>query len=192
MKVFSASEWQPFNHAKEIVMIKKILFGLIGLIVLLVLVSFVLPSEYKVSRTRVMNAPPEKIFPYLNQPKLWKDWSAWHSRDTNMKLAYAGPDVGVGAQASWESKSEGNGAMTFTKSDANRFVEYKLTFADWGMVSTGTLKLEPQGNGTSVTWATEGQLGMNPISRYFGLVMDKMIGGDFETGLANLEKVAQK
>lgn len=70
---------------------------------------------------------------------------------------------------------------------------YRLTFADWGMRSTGTLLLVPKGEAvTEVKWTSDGDLGNNPMYRYFGLFMDKMIGKDFEGGLINLKSLAEK
>ena len=169
----------------------KILGGLAVLVLLLVLVAFVLPRQYRVERSVVINAKPEAVLAQVADLSAWKNWGAWQERDPQMKLSYSTPSTGVGAWSAWESKSEGNGKMTFTEVTSSKLA-YQLEFVDFGMKSTGVLELQPQTNGVRVVWSDAGDLGMNPMSRWFGLFLDKMIGPDFERGLANLKKLAEK
>jgi carbon monoxide dehydrogenase subunit G len=74
----------------------------------------------------------------------------------------------------------------------NEKIVYTLHFPEFGMRSTGQLRLEPTGNATRVTWSNEGDVGANPVNRYFALMMDRMVGPDFEAGLANLKSLAEK
>jgi carbon monoxide dehydrogenase subunit G len=82
--------------------------------------------------------------------------------------------------------------MEFTAAVPNRRVDYSLAFQDFGMSSRGQLRLTPEGEGTRVTWTNEGDMGGNPVNRYFGLLMDRMVGPDFEAGLANLKAAAER
>ena len=116
----------------------------------------------------------------------------WNRRDPNMKIDYAGPESGLGAKWSWESKTEGSGEMEFTQAEQNKLLGYRLTFKDFNSTSTGMLKLEPEGAATKVTWSFAGDAGNNPMMRYMGLMMDGMIGKDFDAGLANLKALAEK
>jgi uncharacterized protein YndB with AHSA1/START domain len=170
----------------------KILIGLALLALLLAVVGFMLPRQFRIERSMVMAAPAEKIYPLVSEPKNWTRWGVWNQRDPNMTLAFSGPASGVGAKWSWQSKSEGNGAMEFTGAEANRQIVYKLTFADMGMESKGVLSLVAEGTGTRVTWTNEGEFGNNPFVRYFGLMMDTMVGKDFDGGLKNLKVLAEK
>ncbi|WP_184197214.1 SRPBCC family protein [Chitinimonas taiwanensis] len=168
--------------------IKQIVLGLLGLIALIVVVGFFLPSEFAIARSTVINAPPERIFAQLDDPRAWKHWTVWNQRDPQMQLSYSGPARGLNAGWQWRSASEGNGEMVFTSIDPNRQLDYTLSFPDMGMRSSGVLRLEASGSGTRLTWTNAGDMGMNPINRYFGLFMDQLVGPDFEAGLANLKR----
>jgi uncharacterized protein YndB with AHSA1/START domain len=168
----------------------KVLKYLIGLIVILLLAGFLLPSNYSAQRSTTINAPAEKVFPLLSNNKEWKRWTVWNQRDPNMTITYSGPEQGVGAKWTWKSKSEGNGAMTFTAVEPNKRIAYSLEME--GMTpAPGDFTLTPSGNGTKVTWLMTGDAGVNPLYRWFGFFMDKLVGPDFEAGLANLKKLAE-
>lgn len=173
-------------------MLMKVIKWIVILVAAFVGIGFLLPADYKVSRSIDINATPDKIYPHLVAPKAWPKWTVWNARDPNMKVTYSGADSGVGAKWAWESKSEGNGSMEFSKAEPNKMIEYKLFFPDFGSTSTGTLTLTPSGNTTKVTWTNEGSMGGNPLMRYFGLMMDSMVGKDFAGGLANLKALAEK
>lgn len=172
--------------------LKRILLTLVALVALVLLVGMVLPSGFKVQRSVVITAPPDRIFPLLADPREWKRWAIWNQRDPAMKIEYSGAPSGAGARWSWQSKTEGNGAMEFTAAVPYKHVDYSLTFPDFGMTSRGVLTLVPDGAGTRVVWTNEGDMGKNPFNRYFGLMMDSMVGPDFEAGLANLKKLAER
>jgi Polyketide cyclase / dehydrase and lipid transport len=169
----------------------KIVIGLIVLVLLLVgglvLATQFFPGEFKVERSIVINAPPAAVFVKTGDLKEWKSWTAWHARDSQMVLKYSDTTTGVGAWTSWESKTEGNGKFTLTEWQQDQLVAYLLEFPDFGMKSDGRLELKPEGAGTKVTWISSGKLTRNPMQRAFGLFMDKLIGPDFETGLAKLK-----
>jgi uncharacterized protein YndB with AHSA1/START domain len=169
----------------------RILAGLAALVLLAVLVAFLLPRKYRVARETAIKASPEKVFAQVGDLRAWQKWSAWHERDPAMKLSFSEPSAGVGAWSAWESKTEGNGRMTFTTSDPGKQLRYKLEFPDYGMTSNGTMALAPTADGVRVVWSDEGDLGMNPMSRWFGLFLDRMIGPDFEKGLAKLKALTE-
>jgi hypothetical protein len=169
----------------------RILGGLAVLVLLLVLVAFVLPRQYRIERAAVIKAKPEAVLAQVADLRAWKNWGAWQERDPGMKLSYSTPSAGVGAWSAWESAKEGNGKMTITAQSPS-VVTYTLEFPDMGMKSEGAMTLAADGAGTRVTWTDAGDLGMNPMSRWFGLFLDKMIGPDFERGLANLKKLLEK
>ena len=171
--------------------LKKILGGLAVLVLALVLVAYAFPRQYRVERALVINAKPEAVLAQVADLSAWKNWGAWQERDPQMKLSYSKPTAGVGAWSAWESKSEGNGKMTITEQTPAR-ITYRLEFPDQGMQSVGTIELRAQDGGIRVVWADAGDLGMNPMNRWFGLFLDKFIGPDFERGLANLKRLAEK
>ena len=173
--------------------LKWILWAVLALIVVLVAGGYLLSPRFVVSRSVVVQAPPEKVYPLVASPREWAKWSVWMRRDPAMRIAYDGPDSGSGAKWSWQSRSEGNGSMTFTAAEPPRRVAYALFFSDFGTTSTGDLLLAPEGTGaTRVTWTLNGDMGANPVFHWMALFADGMVGKDFEGGLANLKQVVEK
>jgi uncharacterized protein YndB with AHSA1/START domain len=171
--------------------VKRILIGVIALLLLFAAISLALPSQFRVERSVAIAAPAEKVYPLIASPAQWKRWSAWNQRDPKMQIEYAGPAAGTGARWSWRSETEGNGTMEFTEAVPGQRLAYRLTFADFGMQSTGLLRIEPQGGGVRVSWSNEGDMGASPVNRWFGLFMDRLVGPDFESGLTNLKRLAE-
>lgn len=172
-------------------LLRKLLGGLAVFILLLVIVAFFLPRHYRIERTLSIKAQPGEILPQLADLKAWKNWGAWQERDPGMKLSYSTPSTGVGAWSQWESAKEGNGKMTITSQTATK-VAYDLEFPDMGTTSKGSVELIPEIGGTRAVWVDAGDLGMNPLNRWFGLFLDGLIGPDFERGLANIKKLVEK
>ncbi|MCW5554957.1 MAG: SRPBCC family protein [Verrucomicrobiae bacterium] len=175
-------------------MLKKILIGLAVVIIVFLIVVALQPSEYHVTRSTTMAAPPEAVFPHVNELKKWAAWNPWERIDPNMKLTYEGPEAGVGASYSWVGNSEvGEGKMTITGSRLNESVQLKLEFfKPMASVSDTEFTFKPQGNQTEVTWAMSGK--NNFIGKAFCLFMnmDKMIGGQFEKGLTDLKTITEQ
>jgi uncharacterized protein YndB with AHSA1/START domain len=166
--------------------------GLVGLWLLLLLVGFVLPGHFKVERSTVISAQPAAVFPRVADLKAWRQWGVWFSRDPAMQVAYSPATTEVGAWSQWKSKSQGDGKMTITAVRPGEYFEYRMEFADMGMVSRGTMELAAgPGATTRVTMGMEGDLGRSPINRWFGLFMDRLVGPDFEAGLANLKRISE-
>ena len=170
---------------------KRILIGLVALALLFAAVGLALPSRFSVERSVTIAAPAEKVYPLIAAPAQWQRWSVWNQRDPKMKIEYAGPAAGTGARWSWRSETEGNGEMEFTDAVGGRQLTYRLSFPDFGMQSTGQLRIEPEGNGVRVNWSNEGEMGASPVNRWFGIFMDRLVGPDFEGGLANLKRLAE-
>jgi hypothetical protein len=169
--------------------LKKVILAVLLLPIVLVVVSLFLPSTYRVERRVTINAKPGAVFPHINTLKLWPEWTAWTTEKyPDMKASLTGPETGMGASYSWEGKSSGRGTLKITRSEPDKSIGYDLDFENGKYVSKGAITLEPVGESVSVTWSNEGDLGWNPVSRFFGLFMDKMMGPDFEEGLRNLQK----
>lgn len=169
-------------------LLKKVAMIACGFIVLFAIVGLMLPSTYEVKRQVSINASAPEVYANIVNLKAWREWSVWYERDPNMKVTFSGPDSNVGMKSSWLSETEGNGVMTLTQVNENQMVEYDLQFPDMGFGSVGVLTLQEENGGTLVVWTNTGEIGYNPIFRYFGLMMDGMIGPDFEAGLANLKE----
>jgi len=169
----------------------RTIVGLVILVAVLLGIGMVLPSQFRVERTATINAPADKIYALLADPREWKRWTVWNQRDPAMKVTYGGPPSGAGAKWSWQSKSEGNGEMEFTEAVPGQRMGYKLSFPDMGMTSRGAVTLTPGAGGVKVSWSNEGDMGANPVNRWFGLFMDRLVGPDFQAGLANLKRLAE-
>lgn len=169
-------------------MLKKVLIGLAALIVLLILVAYLLPSHIHVERSAVIDASPEKVYSDLNNFRNWSAWSPWQKLDPNMQHSYSGPESGVGHKDTWTSdhKYVGNGSQTIVESVPNELIKSQLEF-DGQEGGSGFFKLESEGEGTKVTWGMDMEAGMNPMSRYMGLMMEGWMGPVFEQGLGDLK-----
>ena len=172
--------------------LKWTLIVVVALAAIVVAGGMLMPSAYKVERSTLVNVPPAKVYPLIADPRSWPKWTVWNKRDPDMKLAFSGAPSGAGAKWAWESKSEGNGNMAFTAAEPDKSVTYALAFPDMGMTSTGQLALAPEANGTRVRWTNAGDVGGNPLMRWFVPFMDSMMGPDFEGGLANLKALAER
>lgn len=177
-------------------MVKSVLkwavIGLLGLVAVLVLGGLLLSRTFTVVRSTVVAAPPDAVYAALADPRRWNDWAVWNKRDPAMKITYSGPATGAGAVWAWQSKTEGDGRMTFTQAVPGQRLAYDLYFPDWDSTSRGDFVLRPDGPGTRVTWTMVGDMGANPVWRWMGLMADRMVGPDFEQGLAGLKAVAEK
>jgi uncharacterized protein YndB with AHSA1/START domain len=173
-------------------LLKWLLIAVAGVVAVLFLGGYALSPEFKVVRSVTINAPADKVYALVADPREWKRWSVWNERDPAMAIAYSGPPSGAGAAWEWKSKSEGDGKMTFTAAEPGKRVAYDLFFPDFGTTSNGDLLLMPEGGGTKVTWTMNGNMGSSPLLRWMALFGDKMVGPDFDAGLAHLKAVAEK
>lgn len=170
-------------------MLKGILVILAVIIVVVLVLASMQPNEFKLSRSAVVKAPADKIFPEINDLKAFDKWNPFIEADPNVKVTYAGPESGVGMSSSWNGNNQiGEGMDTIIDSKANQSVVMRLDFVR-PMKNTAqvTFTLQPQAQGTLVTWDMTGK--NNFVGKLFHLCinMDKMVGGQFEHGLNNLK-----
>jgi len=174
-------------------MIKKIVLGLLVVIVLFLIVVALQPAEYRVTRSAIVAAPPPDIFLQVNDFHNWEKWSPWAKLDPAMKQTFEGPASGKGAIYHWTGdKKVGEGQMTITESHPNDLIRINLEFIKpFASTALTEFTFKPEANGTSVTWSMSGH--KNFMSKAFCLFMsmDNMIGGDFERGLASLKSAAE-
>ena len=174
-------------------MLKIILLAIPVIIVVFLIIVTLQPSSYRVVRSMAMSAPPETVFPHMNDLRKWEVWNPWSKADPNIKLTYGGPASGVGANYSWAGKREvGEGRATISESRPNESVKYKLEFFKpmSGFAET-EFTFKSQGKQTEVTCTMTGE--KNFMSKAFCLFMsmDKMIGGKFEKALVDLKAIAE-
>jgi effector-binding domain-containing protein/uncharacterized protein YndB with AHSA1/START domain len=172
--------------------LKKVLIALVLIVVAAAGIGLLLPRQVHVERSAVIDAPRATVFALVNGFRNFNKWSPWHAMDPQAKYAYEGPDFGVGAKMSWsgDAKTVGSGSQEIVESRPWEAVRTSLDFGDQGK-AVAQFTLAPEGSGTRVTWGFDTDLGMNPVGRYFGLMFDRMIGKDYEKGLAGLKTLAE-
>lgn len=169
-------------------MLKKILLSAALVIAGLLVVVALQPDDFRVTRSAVISAPAPAVFEQINNFQRWNDWSPWARLDPQAKNTFEGPPSGVGATFAWAGNHEvGEGRMTITESRAAELIRMKLEFIK-PMAATNITEFSfrPKGEQTEVTWSMAGR--NNFIGKAVGLIFncEKMVGGRFEQGLANL------
>jgi len=169
-------------------MLKKIFLLLVVAIAAFAGVAALQPADFRVVRKAQIDGPPATVFPHVNELKKWDEWSPWAKLDPNAKNSFEGPPGGPGSSMFWSGNSQvGEGRMTIVESFPNRYIKFRLDFIrPFAATSMAEFNFEPNGDKTTVTWSMSGT--KNFISKAIGLIMDcdKMIGGQFEQGLAQL------
>ena len=178
-------------------MLKTVLLGLAGVLVVavagLLIVAATKPDSFRVQRSASIKAPPEKIFAQINNLRAHGAWSPWERKDPGMKRTFSGPEAGKGATYEWDGNKEiGQGRMEIAEVVAPSKLTMKLDFIrPFEAHNIAEFVLQPAGDSTTVTWAIYGP---SPyISKVMTMFfdMDRMIGKEFETGLANLKALTE-
>ncbi len=171
----------------------KILIALAVVVIALVGVVAVQPSGFRIARTTTISAPPPAVFAHVNDLHKWEAWNPWAKLDPAMKQTYGGAAAGTGAIYTWAGNREvGEGRMTLTESRPSELIRIKLEFLKpFRATNTAEFTFKPDGDRTVVTWTMTGE--KNFIAKAVGLVMnmDRMVGGQFETGLARMKSVVE-
>lgn len=170
-----------------------------ALIVVLILVSIIivggllLPDHAHVERSANVDATPEQVYALLSNTHKVKDWSPWFDMDTNMKVTYSGPASGVGASYAWTSEewTVGNGTYLITEAKPNSNVTVRMKFGE-ETNATARFIIATNGKSSNVTWTYDSDANGNIFGRWFGIMMDKMLGPDYEKGLSQMSAAAQK
>jgi Polyketide cyclase / dehydrase and lipid transport len=173
-------------------MIKVILILLTAIVVLAIVVAMQ-PADFRVERSATMSAPPQAVFVQVDDLRKWEAWNPWQKLDPAMKMTYAGPPSGPGASYAWAGNNQvGEGRLTITESRPNDLVRIKLEFMKpLAATNTATFTFKPQGNQTAVTWSMEGRNNFLAKAINLFMNMDRMVGGQFEKGLADMKKIAE-
>jgi Polyketide cyclase / dehydrase and lipid transport len=170
--------------------------GMLVLVVVVIILGLALtkPSTFRVERSITVNASPEKVAGLINDFHQWNEWSPWAKLDPTMKTTYTGPTSGPGAIYEWEGNSKvGKGRMEILSVEPAK-TSIKLDFLKpFEGHNISDFVLEPQGSATRVNWVMYGPTEFFPgkIMSVF-TSMDKMIGPDFDKGLANLKTDAER
>jgi carbon monoxide dehydrogenase subunit G len=173
---------------------KKILLVLVIAVCLLLVFAATRPGTFHVERTTAIKAPPEKIFPMINNFHSWAAWSPYESLDPAMKKSFSGADSGPGAVYEWEGNSRaGKGRTEIVESIPASKIKLKL---DMIKPIEGhndvEFTLQPKGDTTNVTWGMSGHSSLMVKVVGIFMNMDRAVGSDFEKGLSNLKTIAEK
>ena len=165
----------------------------LGIAVVLILAAMK-PDHFRVQRTAAIKAAPDKIFPLINDFKAWPAWSPYETKDPDMKRTYGPMTAGKGATYAWDGNSNvGGGNMLITDAPAPSRVALDLNMTrPMTAHNKVELTLVPAGNATTVTWSMHGETPYWAKIFHVFFNMDKMVGGDFENGLAKLKAAAEK
>ncbi len=172
--------------------LKRIALLLLALVALLMVVGFLLPRKVHVERATVIAAPPSTVFALVNGYRQFNRWSPWHDIDPNTQYTYEGPENGVGAKMSWKAdpRTVGSGSQEIIESRAPELVRTSLDFGGQGK-ATAQFGLASEAGGTRVVWSMDTDMGALPVGRYFGLMMNSIVGKDYEKGLQGLKALAE-
>jgi len=174
-------------------MLIKILIGVALLIAVVLILAATRPNTFSVERSASIKAGPEKIFTLINDFHQWDSWTPYN-KDPAMKKTYSGAASGVGAISTWEGNSDvGTGSIQITESVPPTKIVMDLQMVKpFNCRNRVEFTLTPTADATTVRWAMTGA--SNYFSKLMGLFisMDKMVGRDFEVGLAGLKKTAEK
>ncbi|MCB1278427.1 SRPBCC family protein [Prosthecobacter sp.] len=173
-------------------MIKKLLIGLVVLVVAILAAALLKSPDFRVERSLVIAAPAEKIFPWFDSHKKFNEFNPWLKMDPDAKVEYTGPESGVGAASTWDGKLTGKGKATTTESRPNELIRLRM---DWMEpmegVSTVDYTFAPEGGGkTKVTWAMYGT-NEGLLAKVMSLVFncESMCGPEFKKGLTEAAKL---
>ena len=175
------------------------MFKIIGLIVALVIAGVLIlaatrPDTFRVQRATTIQAPPQKVFEFIDDFNRWSVWSPWEKKDPAMKRTFGAATSGKGATYAWQgNKDVGQGSMEIAASAPPSRVAIKLDFVKpFEAHNMVEFTLEPKGEATAVTWSMQGHTPYFAKIIHLFFDMDSMVGKDFEAGLASLKSAAEK
>jgi len=181
-------------------LIKGLIVFLVLLVAVLIGVAFVLPASAHVERSITIARPAAQVFAVVNSYRRFNEWSPWAAKDPSAHYTVSGPVAGVGAKQAWQGDPHtvGSGSQEIVESKPNESVTTALDFGDMGK-ATARFLLSPEGQGTRVRWTLDtdaplpldGRIIWNTVGRYMGLFMDRMVGPDYESGLARLKVLVE-
>jgi uncharacterized protein YndB with AHSA1/START domain len=151
------------------------------------------PATFRLSRSATIAAPPEKVFALINDLRQFNTWNPFAKMEPTVAITYDATSAGVGGAYNWKGDKTGEGRMQITESVPAQRVSAKLDFSKpFEAHNVVDFTVQPQGSGSTVTWAMHGPMPyLNRVMTIF-FDMDKTVGNDFEAGLANLKALAEK
>jgi len=174
-------------------MLKRILIALAVIVIAFLGVVAMQPSEFRVTRTATIAAPAPVVFAQVNDFHNWEAWNPWAKLDPAMKQTYEGAPAGTGAMYTWAGNSQvGEGRMTLTESRPNDLIRVRLEFVKpFKATNVAEFRFRLEGDRTAVTWSMTGRNNFMAKALHLVMNMDRMVGGQFEKGLAQMKAVVE-
>lgn len=171
-----------------------IILGVLAFLVVAVLVAAALqPASFRIERSLVVNAPPDKAFALVDDFHAWGSWSPWEKLDPGLRRTYSGAPRGQGALYAWEGNPKvGSGRMEILESSPPGRLLIKLDFLKpFEAHNQAEFAFTAEGGATRVTWAMTGPQAFPMKLMCLFMNMDRMVGADFEKGLASIKQIAE-
>ncbi len=170
-----------------------ILAVIVAAIAVVLIVASTRPDTFRIARSTSVNAPPEAIYPMIADFHRWTEWSPYEKLDADLKRSYGGTESGVGATYAWEGKKAGAGTMEIIGVTPPHLISIKLDFTKpFAASNVAEFAMRPGAGGTAVTWSMTGKQTLMPKVMGLFFNMDRFVGRDFETGLANIKRNAER
>ena len=173
---------------------KYLFFALLFLVIVFFVYGFFfLEDKVQVSRSITIDRPAAKVFKAVNSMHHFNKWSPWSNYDPEAKYEFSGPEYGVGSKMTWQGNEKvGSGKQTIIESSAHSMVKAELYFDGQGDdPSWATYQIKDMGGVSEVSWVFDTDFKGNILSRYFGMMMDGMLGPEYEKGLLNLKTLVE-
>lgn len=167
--------------------------GAAALLALFLAIGFALPSTVRVEESVTINRSSGAMYGVLSDLRIFHEhWSPWAERDPDMTVTFSGPARGVGASMAWSGDPDavGTGRMTVVQVDPGREIVTVLAFEGQGN-ATARWVVEPEDEGSTVTWAFESEIGSDPVSGWAGLMIARFVAADYRDGLNRLKTYAE-
>ena len=152
----------------------------------ILLVGFLLPTEWQAEASAELDASPEAVFAYLDSPEGWQAWTPW----PDSGVVRIGPERGRGSGLTWDDPELGSGRFEIVSVQPMARVAYAVEVNDGAMTTTGSFELRPSGTGSAATWRESGDLGRNPLMGFWAFFMTDAQASEMEKGLARLDSLA--
>lgn len=174
-------------------MLTMILALLVIAIAVLVIFVAMQPAQFRVTRGLTIAAPAANVFAQVNELGRWEAWNPWQKKDPAMQLNFSGPPAGTGASYAWSgNKQVGEGHLTITESRPHELVRIRLEFfKPFAATNMAEFTFRVEGDKTAVTWSMTGRNNFMAKALHLVMNMDRMVGGEFEKGLAEMKTVAE-
>lgn len=168
-------------------MLRRVFAVLGGGLILFLAIGFLLPGNWSVERSLVVDAAPDSVHRILRRPRAWRAWMPWPETGAT----FEGPAAGPGAAFSWDDRTYGRGRFTVVASDPPRSLRYEVSVEDGSVDVEGRIRLEPADGGTRIRWSESGNFGWNPLLGWTALTVEERQGRALEQALGALKGVVE-